>query len=170
MDVYADRRRQIVDWHAVVGAGLISGISFLMIDALLKFIVADNPWLFLSMVAAFVVGPGIILEEPAFSTYVVAMALHLPLSFLFTALVATVIHRWGLVVGILGGGLLGLSLYFINFYAVTLFFPWFAAQRGWLLVIAHVLFGGLAGGLYEALEVEIFVPVGKYPRAQREQL
>ncbi len=32
-------------------------------------------------------------------------------------------------------------------------------MKSWIMVISHVVFGALAGGIYEALEVEEFVPV-----------
>jgi hypothetical protein len=32
-------------------------------------------------------------------------------------------------------------------------------MRNWIIVLNHVLFGAAAGGIYEALEVEEFVPV-----------
>ena len=41
--------------------------------------------------------------------------------------------------------------------ALTLLFPWFFAMRSWTLVFTHVIFGALAGGVYESLEVEEFV-------------
>lgn len=62
--------------------------------------------------------------------------------------------RSGLVVG----GLLGLALYAINYYTFTRFFPWFFPVRNWTDVVSHILFGALAGGVYEALEVKRFVP------------
>ncbi|MFN8449032.1 MAG: hypothetical protein U0521_10670 [Anaerolineae bacterium] len=45
---------------------------------------------------------------------VVGVIVHYVLSFVFTLIITIVIHRWGLVVGIVGGALLGLALYGIN--------------------------------------------------------
>ena len=67
------------------------------------------------------------------------------------------IYRWGLIIGFFGGGLLGLALYVINFYSLSYFFPWFYAYRSWVMVVSHIVFGALAGGLYELLEVEEYV-------------
>jgi hypothetical protein len=58
-----------------------------------------------------------------------------------------------------GGAILGLLLYAINFYTLTFFFPWFFAMRSWPVIVSHIIFGATAGGVYELLEVEEFVPV-----------
>ena len=69
------------------------------------------------------------------------------------------LHRWGIIVGIIGGAIFGLALYLINFYTLTYFFPWFFPLRSWMMMLSHVIYGATAGGVYEALEVEEFVPL-----------
>jgi hypothetical protein len=80
------------------------------------------------------------------------------LAIIYSLLIAFIIHRGGLISGIIGGALLGLALYLIIYYLLTYFFPWFFALRGWVPAITYLIYGALAGGIYEALEVEIFVP------------
>ncbi len=79
----------------------------------------------------------------------------------FACLVAFCLHRGGIVVGTLGGAIFGLALYCINFYTLTVpeLYPWFFAMRSWVFVVTHVVFGALVGLIYEALEVEEFMPV-----------
>jgi hypothetical protein len=81
------------------------------------------------------------------------------LSIAFTLLIAYIIHRGGLITGILGGALIGLGLYTINFRTLTYVFPWFFAMESTSVLVNHLIFGALAGGIYEALEVEEFEPV-----------
>lgn len=150
--------RQIVDWSAAVWAGLFSGLLFLMTEAVLRILFGQGSGLLVRMIAAIPLGSQVVLERPTPLTYLAALVIHIPLSILFACLVATVIHRWGLLVGVIGGGLLGLALYGINFYAAPAIFPWFAALRSEVMLISHVIFGALAGGIYELLEVEEFVP------------
>jgi hypothetical protein len=90
---------------------------------------------------------------------IVALLVNLALSILFAGLIALIIHRWGLIVGLVGGAVLGLALYAINFYTFSFFFPWFFPFRSWMMVVSHLIFGAVAGGTYELLEVEEFVPV-----------
>ena len=90
---------------------------------------------------------------------VTAIAIHFIISILYALLIAFIIHRGGLITGLLGGALLGLGLYAIQFHAFTYFFSWLLALRGGLMVLTHVIYGAVAGGVYEALEVEVFVPV-----------
>ena len=119
-----------------------------------------SPWVFPRLVAAIVLGKGV-LPPPATITpgiLLAALAIHLPLSIAYACLIAFVLHRWGLLVGIVGGAALGLALYMINFGTTFAIFPWFAPMKSGISLWAHVAFGAVAGGTYELLEVERFVP------------
>ena len=153
------KMRQVVDWGAAIWAGLISGVLFLIIAAVLGSLFLGSASLILRLMAAIVLGSSAVLDPPTVVTYLVGLLVHLPLAIGFTAIVAFVIHRWGLLVGIVGGAVLGLALYLINFYALSALFPWFSGFRNWVMLVSHVAFGALAGGIYELLEVEEFVPV-----------
>ena len=87
----------------------------------------------------------------------VGVLVHMVLSLFYALLLAFIIHRWGLVVGIVGGALFGLAVYIINYYTFTYLFPWFFPLRSWLVLATHVFFGAVAGGIYEALERDIYV-------------
>ncbi|MDJ0755333.1 MAG: hypothetical protein QNJ45_17550 [Ardenticatenaceae bacterium] len=151
--------RQVVDWSAAVWAGLISGLLFLLIASILSEIFYDNFLLPVRMIAAVALGGDSILNAPSLITILVGLIIHIPVSLVFAGIIAFVIHRWGMGVGIVGGGLLGLALYFINFYSLTAIFPWFSGLRGGVMIFSHFVFGAAAGGFYELLEIEEFVPV-----------
>jgi hypothetical protein len=155
------RMRQVVDWRAAVWAGIISGIIFLMVNMILTAVYVGSPWVVVRLIASVVMGTRVLPPPATFDAtiFIVSLAIHLPLSVGFACLIAIVLHRWGLIVGILGGAVFGLALYFINFYTFSFFFPWFFPMRSWIIAVSHILFGALAGGIYEALEVEEFVPV-----------
>ena len=48
-------------------------------------------------------------------------------------------------------------------FTFAAWFPWFLELRSSFILLCHVIFGALAGGLYELLEVERFVPVDAAP-------
>jgi hypothetical protein len=152
--------RQVVDWRAAIWAGLISGVVFLAINMLLTKFFVGSPWVSVRLVASIIMGERA-LPPPAtfdFSIFLTALAVHIPLSIAFASVIAVVLHRWGLLVGIVGGAIFGLALYAINFYTLTFFFPWFFPMRSWIMAVSHLIFGACAGGIYEGLEVEKFVP------------
>ena len=152
--------RQLVDWRAAFIAGLIAGVGFFLLQMALTAQTLGNPWIFARMTAAMALGRGV-LPPPAtfdFGVVAVAFALHMALALVFTAVIAFVLHRWGLLVGVLGGALLGLALYAINYWTLAAMFPWFLDLRGGIVLVSHLVFGALAGGVYELLEVERFVP------------
>ncbi|GJM44730.1 MAG: hypothetical protein DHS20C21_15720 [Gemmatimonadota bacterium] len=153
------RGKQLVDWSAALWAGWMAGAVFLGLNVVLTpLLVGGNAWVIVRLFASVVLGPGILAPPATFhlGALVAALAVHFALSLLFALLVAYLLHRGGLIVGVVGGALFGLALYFINLYSLTYFFPWFFAMRSGVLVATHVLFGAMAGGIYEALEVEEF--------------
>lgn len=156
------RMRQLVDWSSAIWAGVIGGTVFLVVNLLLSpILVGGNAWVQIRLVASILMGPEILAPPATFDAgaLVAALVCHYALSVVFALVVAYVLHRWGLIVGIVGGALLGLFLYAINFYTVTYFFPQFFAMRGGAMLLSHLFFGAVVGGLYEALEIEEFVPV-----------
>jgi hypothetical protein len=88
---------------------------------------------------------------------IVAIIVHFALSIIYALVLAFIVHRWGLLVGIVGGALFGLALYLINFFTFTYFFEWFYPARAWPFSVVHILFGAVAGGIYELLEKEVYV-------------
>lgn len=155
------RMRQILDWRAATIAGLVAGTLFLLVMMITTAVQGDSVWLVFRFFSALILGSEVLLGLTTFSfaTFIVGLLVHYVLAMSFTYLLTFVLHKWGLWVGILGGALFGLGLYVINFYLLTLVFDWFFALRSTTFLIIHVLFGAVAGGVYEALEVEIFVPI-----------
>jgi hypothetical protein len=161
MSYQSVRMRQVVDWRAAFRASIIAGIFFLLLNLILTNLTfGTNGWVFIRLLASLILNKEILAPPATFDgvALVVALGTHFALSIGFGLLIAYIIHRGGLITGIVGGAILGLALYAINFYSLTLFFPWFFAMRSWVMVLTHMIFGALAGGIYEALEVEIFVP------------
>ncbi len=154
--------RQLVDWSAAVWGGLASGgVTFLLNLFLAPLIMGGNAWIMTRFIASIAMGESILAPPATFDTVavVVAILVHLAISMVYALLIAYIVHRGGLLTGILGGAGLGLAIYGINFYTFTYFYPWLFPLCGWAMGINHVIFGALAGGVYEFLEVEAFVPV-----------
>lgn len=139
-------------WRAVFIAGLVGGTVFLLTYFLLStlFLDVDAPFI-LRYFAGLVLGADQLLEGGATST-IVGLIVHYVLSLVFAVVVATVIHRWGLTVGILGGAIMGLALYAINIYGLTYFYEWFFALNSRVLLFTHLLYGATVGGVYELLD------------------
>lgn len=153
------RAAQVMDLTAAVWAGVIAGSAFLLF---LTFVAPRlsglDAWVYLRLIASVPLGSEVLAPPATFDIQVLLAAIvtQLLLSVSFALVSAFVLHRWGMIVGILGGALFGAALYVINFWTLSLFFPWFFAMRGFDVLLGHVVFGALAGGIYEALEVEEF--------------
>jgi hypothetical protein len=161
------RFRQIVDGRAALLAGLFAGAALFLLLMALTAAFVGSPWVFPRMAAAIVMGRSVLPPPATFDpvVFAVAFVVHMVLSLAYAALFAFILHRGGLVLGILGGALLGLGLYAINYFTFAAFFPWFLDLRSGIVLRGHVLFGALAGGIYELLEVERFVRVEGAPPA-----
>ena len=157
----AARFRQVVDWSAAFWAGIVSGLLFLIANIVLSAIQLGSPWIIFRILASVVMGSRVLPPPATFDlvSFLVGLVVHLILSVIFAGILAVIIHRWGLLVGVAGGAVFGLALYAINFYTFSYFFPWFFAFKSWMMLVSHLLFGAAAGGVYEALEVEEFVPI-----------
>mgnify|MGYP001169811955 CR=1 FL=1 len=151
---------QVMDWRAVVIAGLAAGLlTFALRILLWVYVTGGSFWAPFYQSAAVLLGPDSLapVDAPAMGVVAAGILVHFVLSLLYSLLLAFIIHRWGLIVGIVGGALFGLAVYVINYYTFTYLFPWFFPLRGWLVLAAHVFFGAAAGGIYEALERDIYV-------------
>ena len=155
------RVRQVVDWSAAVWAGIIAGMVTLLLNVfVMPMYIGGNGWLVIRYFASIALGEGVLPppSSPHAGALVTAIVMQLVLSVAFTLVLAFIIHRGGLVAGVLGGAAFGLGVYCINFFLMTRFFDHFNIGNSFL-VFSHLIFGALAGGLYEALEVEEFIPI-----------
>ncbi|MEM7248418.1 MAG: hypothetical protein AAF533_24000 [Acidobacteriota bacterium] len=154
------RLEQVVDWSAALWAGLVAGTVFLVLNLLVTpKALGGTASVILAYLASPVLGKGVLAPpiEPSGGTIAIGLLTHFVLSILFACLIAFLLHRWGLLIGVLGGAALGVAIYLVNVYTMTLFFPWFFNMKSTVFLLTHVAFGAVAGGVYEALEVEEFV-------------
>ena len=147
-----------VDWPAAVWAGVLAGIvSFVLYLFFVPAVVgAGNAWAVVRLLGSPLLGTGVLAPPATFDAAALASAIvvHFGLAILMALAIAFVLHRWGLITGIVGGAVLGLGFFAINYYTLTYFFPHFFAMAHWSVVLVHVVFGALAGGIYEWLETE----------------
>ena len=149
----------LVDWKAVFWAGLASGTVFLLLNLfVVPPLMEGKLWISVRLVASIFMGQEI-LAPPATldgGALIACIVTHYLLAFLMTAVIALVVHLGGLATGILGGAILGFAFYFIDYYSFTYFFPQFFAIKHWSVIASHVVFGAVAGGLYEWLESDAY--------------
>ena len=141
-----------VSWRAIPVAGLIAGTVFLFVMMILTPVVMDvEPTIILRYFGSLVLGTDVLLKDDVL-TLVVGIIVHYALAIAFSLLIAVVIHRWGLLVGVIGGGIMGLAIYLLDLYFFTVLFEWFFAINSGVLLLSHILFGATAGGVYELLD------------------
>jgi hypothetical protein len=153
------KMRQILNWKAALWAGLIAGTCFFLLNIfIVPLLIGGNMWVIVRLFASIFIGEAILAPPSTFDLFalLISFSTTLIFSIVFSVIIAFVFHKWGLLVGIIGGALFGLGIYLVNFYSLSFFFPWFFALSSWPFVLTHVLFGAVAGGFYEHLEIEIF--------------
>ncbi len=144
--------RKFLSPKAALIAGFAAGTVYLVfMFALLPVAVGVDGALFIRYSGALILGPDALVEHSTM-VFIVGLVVHYLISILLAFVIAIVVFRWNMAVGIIGGALLGLAFYAINLYLLTLIVSWFFAINSPLLLAAHVLFGAVAGGVYEALD------------------
>ena len=152
------RRQSVLDTRAALVAGGVAGAVFLtLLLVWMPRVLGGNAGGMVRYLASLVMGDSVLPPPSTVEPVVVAtgIGVHLALAIGFSFLIALVIHRWGLVVGLLGGAGLGAALYAINVFAVTAVFPWWFVMNGWPFFLIHVIFGATAGGVYELLDTDV---------------
>lgn len=150
-----------LDLKAAICAGLAAGIVFMALEmALVALVQGMSPWAPPRMIAAIGMGESVLPPPATFDGAIVSMAMiiHFALSVVLAILLGWGISRFrlGMAASVVGGATFGLVVYFVNFYGFTAIFPWFAMARGAIGIIAHAIFGAMAGGVYHALESKPF--------------
>lgn len=150
--------RRTPDWSAAAVSGLAAGALLLVAELFWSTMVSGtNPWPMTRMIAAIVMGPDV-LQSPMFSlgTTAAALVIHFVLGAVLGMILAAIVAPFQLDSSIgmamLVGAVFGAIVYFVNFYGMTRFFDWFAAERGWHTFLAHLLFGVCAALAYWKLE------------------
>ncbi len=144
----------VVHWRATVLAGLIAGAVFLMFEMpAVALLLGMSPWAPPRMMAAIVLGQGVLPPPDTFDMGIVmvAMMLHFALAIAYAYVIALVVQTRGLAVAAGIGAIAGLVLYLVNFHGFTYVFPWFAMARNGVSVAGHVLFGLVAAWSYRKL-------------------
>lgn len=142
-----------IDTGGAVRAGLIAGLVFLVLEiALVATVGGESPWAVPHMMAAIVMGDGVLPPPQDLNPVVVlvGMLVHFVLSIVLAFIFAAIVTRRGLTATnmVLAGIVFGLIVYAFNFYVMSTFFPWFEMARNWISLLAHAVFGGVLGWAY----------------------
>ncbi|MFP3645996.1 hypothetical protein [Paraburkholderia sp. SIMBA_054] len=160
--------RRTPDWRAAVIGGCVAGAVFLVLELLAAWAMGQSPWGPPRMIAAIALGQGTLAQPATFDPGIVTAALvvHFVLSIVFALILVVIMAPFSFdsSVGMasLVGAVFGLAVYLVNFYVMTRWFPWFADARGWISLIAHLVFGLVTADTY--LRLERREDRGKEPR------
>lgn len=160
MSASTTRLRELLDWRAAWIASVVGSLVFLLANIVLTALTVNGPWIVPRIVAAILRGSDALPPQSAFTFagLLVATLIMLLLFVLAGIVLTSIFHRWGLIVGILGGAIFGLGVYAIVFFGLSRLAPWLVPFRSWLFLLTHVIFGAVTGGVYESLEVERYAP------------
>jgi hypothetical protein len=158
------RMRQLVDWNAAFWAGLISGVVTFLLCLLFAGILVKSPWFYTRLVSSLIFGSRVLITPTTFDlgTFLIGLVVHLILALFIAMLIAIIVHKYGILVSLVGGAVIGLAVYTIGFYSFSHLFPWLIPFRSWMFLAEFIFYGALAGGMYELMEVEVFVPKGSH--------
>mgnify|MGYP006294664701 CR=1 FL=1 len=146
--------RPHLDWRAYGIAALGGGLFTLLTGFLISAITLGEPGINLRVAASLFLGPEVIpaTADSPLQVYLLGVLVHFLIAALYALLVVLVIHRWGLIVGLIGGALIGLAVYTITIYALSYFIPWIFPLRSWMATLNSLFLGGAIGVIYELFD------------------
>lgn len=137
-------------------AGVIASIVFQVLEiVLIPLFGGGSPWGPARMIAAMVMGRGVLPPPDTFSLMIVLVALvvDVVLAFVYVAVLGWLIRSWTLGRALLAGVVFGAALYVVNFYGFTTLFPWFVMGRNGVTLFTHVVFSVTAVWAYKKFQV-----------------
>ena len=143
-----------MDWGAAGWAGLAAGAAFILLQTFSGLVFGEGGSTeAVRRLASVALGESVLSEEQPFTTltFFAAAIVHIPLSLIYARVLAAIIHKLDMARALGVGALFGAILYFVNYYAVSDFFPWFISARGPEALVSHLVFGLLAAGIYKSL-------------------
>ncbi len=159
------RRKMLVDWSAIVWSGIISGITSLpILFFILPALIGLDTNSIIQYWASILLGNAVITVPTSFSFshLFIAILVHIALTLLLATIVASIFHRFGTLMGIVGGAIIGLAYYLINIYSMTYFFNWMYLFEGPAFLLFNMLIGAMTGFFYESLEIEQWEDAEKF--------
>ena len=147
-------------WRHAVLAGIIGGVVFMIAEMLLVMLIGESPWAPPRMIAAMLLGPGVLPAQGVPATFdlgvlLAAMIVHFPLSIVYGLVIGGIVQRTTMrsyTGALTEGAAIGLVIYLVNFHLIASFaFEWFAMARNWVSVVSHILFGLVTAWAYLAL-------------------
>ncbi len=143
-------------WRTALAAGVIASIVFQLLEVLLipRF-GGGSPWGPARMIAAIVMGPGVLPPPATFNLTIVLVALivDIVLAVIYTAVLGWLVHYWSLARSLMVSAVFGVLLYLVNFYGFTRIFPWFEMGRNGVTLFTHVVFSLTAALAYKKFSV-----------------
>ncbi|AKU13270.1 hypothetical protein AzCIB_3377 [Azoarcus sp. CIB] len=132
---------------AAACAGIIAGTVATFAQMLLWWLdgtpVIDTLLRDARLTAAIVMGAGVLGQGPVWRWDVMACAtaVHFALSYIYALIAWPLARTLNVPSSISLGAVYGAAIYVINLHGFTHVFPWFDVSRGWVTILAHLVFG-----------------------------
>jgi hypothetical protein len=143
-----------VNWRGALFGGLIGGLSMLFVLMLTAPAAGMHAWVPVQAIAAIVLGPEVMLAPPTFSlgVFVAALLFHLFLSTLYAFVLSAWVRYRSMTNAMFVGVLFAMVVYILNFHVFVAAYPWFVEIRHLGAVLAHIVWGAAAAGVYIRIE------------------
>ncbi|MBP6507977.1 MAG: hypothetical protein KA257_10485 [Opitutaceae bacterium] len=136
-------------WAGVIASLVFQGLEILLIPL----VGGGSPWGSARMIAAMVLGPGVLPPPATFDLKIVlvALAIDIVLAVIYAGALGWLTQAWRAGWAVLMAVILGAGLYGLNFYGFTAIFPWFESGRNGVTLFTHIVFSVTAVLAYKNL-------------------
>lgn len=142
-------------WRAVMLAGIFASFVFQILEiVLMPLFGGAGAWSSARMIAAMVLGRGVLPPPDTFDLFIVATAavVDVALAIAYTTVLALIVRGWSRGAALIGGAVFGIGLYVVNFHGFTALFPWFEMGRNGVTLFTHVVFSLTAALAFKLLQ------------------
>ena len=141
-----------INKQAAVYSGIVAGAIFIVSQTVMAAVfVGQSPWVHPRLIAGIIMGDAALVPLTTFSLPVIllGLAVHFSLAVVYSFALIWMASLRSFRFLTVDGAIFGFILYYINYYGLTVVFPWFALSRNWPNVLNHVLFGMIAAFTYK---------------------
>ena len=150
---------RITHWGKAIFAGFIAGALFVAVEIFLLAITGKGSlWDPVRLSASITLGNRAVATSTPFTfdIFFLGMLMHFVLSIWYTAVLGMLIRKLQPVAAAIVGAGFGLLMYLFHFYGLTVFYPWVANSRSWIVVVSLLAFGVSAAWTYNHLYTRQF--------------
>ncbi|GEM_PF-2814046 len=150
------QEQRVTHWGKALWIGHVAGGIFIILQMLLRDVAGRGDfWDPLRLSASVVLGSRAVATSGSLASDVlfIGVVIHFLISIWYALVLGMIIRTLKMGVALAVGALFGVVLYVAHYYGLAFLYPWVVDARGWIAILAHLVFGVTAAWIYTHLNL-----------------